>query len=206
MKNDKLHQLWRGLFLFSALASFSSINLIAQDTASSGARNNIIVSVRSDNLDVFDQSANQWQAENEKLVSELLAILTNVHSSNLQQCAAAYYLGEMRLPEASDALAANIGLHLTHPVDHLTSLMRPPAVEALVKIGNPSIPAVIRNLAESDDANVRDLSLKVLYRIDSDKDIVQLRLQKALAAEKDPQKQVRLQSALKIFAETPFVN
>ena len=74
-------------------------------------------------------------------------------------------------------------------------------MHALIKIGNPSIPAVIRNLAESDDAKVRELSLTALYHIDGDKDITQLRLQKALKAEKDLQKQARLQAALKSLSE-----
>ena len=81
-----------------------------------------------------------------------------------------------------------------------------PATQALVKIGNPAIPAVIRNLAESDDATFRRLSLSALYHIEGDKDIVQLRLQKALAAEKVSTKQVRLQSALKDLAGTSFGN
>jgi hypothetical protein len=39
--------------------------------------------------------------------------------------------------------------------------------------------------------------LQALTRIDVDKDISQLRLQKALKAEKNPQKQARLQAAIK---------
>jgi hypothetical protein len=46
--------------------------------------------------------------------------------------------------------------------------------------------------------------LKVLYRIDGDKDIVQLRLLKAIAAQKDSNKKARLQAALKSLAKTQF--
>jgi hypothetical protein len=66
-----------------------------------------------------------------------------------------------------------------------------------MRIGNPSIPAVIGNLEQSDDVKVRELSLAVLNYIDNDKDITQLRLQKALAAQNDGQKMMRLQGALK---------
>jgi hypothetical protein len=72
---------------------------------------------------------------------------------------------------------------------------------ALIEIGNPSTPAVIRNLADSDDPKVRELSLRVLTRIDNDKDISQLRLQKVLKAETDPKKQARLKAALNALAE-----
>jgi hypothetical protein len=70
-------------------------------------------------------------------------------------------------------------------------------MSALMRIGNPSIPAVIGNLEQSDDVKVRELSLAVLNYIDNDKDITQLRLQKALAAQNDGQKMMRLQGALK---------
>jgi hypothetical protein len=147
------------------------------------------------------------------MASQLLDILKSKKTSNLNQCASAYYLGEIRNPESANALADLISLRLDVSKINLIGLPEIlqkigeyPAMNALIKIGNPSIPAVIRNLAESDDAKVRELSLKILYRIDGDKDIVKLRLQKALAAQKDSQKQARLQSALKALAETSFVN
>jgi len=123
---------------------------------------------------------------------------------------AAYLLGEYRFSQAAKTLAINILWEdKVRPNTERGSEWfwdHYPAMEALIKIGNPSIPAVIRNLAGSDDVKVRELSLKVLYHIEGDKDIVQLRLQKALTAEKDLQKQARLQSALKALAETSFEN
>jgi len=74
-------------------------------------------------------------------------------------------------------------------------------MEALVKIGNPSIPVVIQNLEDSDDVQVRELSVTVIHRIEKDKDIAELRLQKALEAQTDAKKKARLQSALKSLAE-----
>src|SRR5882724_8828139 len=100
---------------------------------------------------------------------------------------AAYLLGEYRFPDAVDSLNKVITLKDNRPrfAEGFWDMF--PAMEALAKIGAPSIPAMIRNLAESDDGKVRELSLKVVHYIDKDKDIVQLRLQKALAAEKDSQ-------------------
>ena len=127
-----------------------------------------------------------------------------------EKCYVAYLLGNYRFPQAVNALAKNIALEdKIHPNQERGSEWfwdRYPVMEALIKIGNPSIPAVIRNLAESDDIKVRELSLKVLCHIEGDKDIVHLRLQKALAAEKDSPRQARLQSALKALAETSFSN
>lgn len=109
---------------------------------------------------------------------------------------AVYLLGKYRFSEAADKLASMITLQDINPQKSEKLWRGFPAEDALISIGNPSIPAVIRNLAESDDIKVRKLSLRVIYYIDNDKDIVQLRLQKALKAETNSQKQARLLSAL----------
>ncbi len=123
---------------------------------------------------------------------------------------AAYLLGEYRFPRAADGLAQRITLEdkirSTAQRSHEWFWDRYPAMEALVKIGTPSIPALIRNLEQSDDVTIRDLSLKVLYRVEGDKEITTLRLQHALNMQKDPQKQTRLQSALKSLSEMQFGN
>ena len=127
--------------------------------------------------------------------------------NNEAKCYAAYFIGEYRFSQSANNLAQVIALHedFLRPNGRIWVWGQYPAMEALIKIGNPSIPAVIRNLAESDDAKVRELSLKVLYHIEGDKDIVQLRLQKALRTETDLQKQARLQAALKNLDEISFI-
>jgi hypothetical protein len=55
---------------------------------------------------------------------------------------------------------------------------------------------LIHNLAGSDDAMTRRLSLPALGHIDADKDITRLRLQKAFKAETDATKQARLQAVM----------
>jgi len=194
----------RRLFFTSMLIfAIVGINAKAQDSPKGTIEpDEMIALISSNNLDAFDSLAAKLHTERQQSIKELLNIFEDKKSSSYQQCAAAYYLGEMRASEAADFLGTNITLNLNEPVDHLTILMLSPVVEALVKIGNPSIPAVIRNLEQSDDADVRKLSLQVLYRIDGDKDISQLRLQKALSAEKDSQKkQARLQATLKELSE-----
>jgi HEAT repeat protein len=163
--------------------------------------NEILASIRSDKSDPFDKIALKLNVERQQAVNELISIFEDKKSSNFQQCAAAYYLGEWRASEAVDALTANISLSLEQLSSDHIEVLNLSAAAALIKIGNPSIPAVIRNLLESDNPVVRKLSLQVLCRIDGDKDIVQLRLKKALAAEKDSQKQARLQAASKALTE-----
>lgn len=135
------------------------------------------------------------------------ALLTKLGSENEDvNFYAAYLLGEYRFPQAANSLARVIALK-----DKVRSTMkrksewlwdRYPAMEALIKIGNPSIPAVIRNLEESDDAEVRDLSLKVLQHIETDSEVAQLRLRRASEAQANPEKKARLQSGLQALLET----
>ena len=192
-------------FILFIVFAVMELGLQAQDE-------NVVAMARANSWEVFDKTSNDFRSGYMQHSEELFAILKDSKSSNLNRCAAAYYLGEMHVPNASGTLANSIILQFDKSqlplVKHLETIEIPEhqAMEALIKIGNPSIPAVIRNLAETDDTKVRDLSLQVLYRIDGDKDIVQLRLQKALKAEKDSQKQARLQSALKALAETSFAN
>ena len=132
---------------------------------------------------------------------ELLDLLENSNSEKMKE-SAAYLLGIYRMDAAVPMLARFIALSVKPQLqDHEALILGYPAKDALIKIGNPSIPAMIRNLTESDDAKVRDLSFQVLCRIDGDKEISQLRLQKALKMETDSQKQARLQAALKSLAE-----
>jgi len=144
----------------------------------------------------------------EKIVQYLLAILRDPEPSDSAKGYAAYYLGVLRASEATDALADHITLSLLSPgtaTGHMNIDLAPwralPAMHALHAIGTPSIPAVVRNLAESDNASVRELSLRALNNIENDKDIAMLRLQKALKAETDPKKQARLQAAIKALAD-----
>jgi hypothetical protein len=198
-KFEKSFNVCRAIFIVAfLLALFTTANMRAQSEE-------IIASIHANNLDVFEKVAGNFSSERNLLGSKLLNIFTEEKSSNLNRCCAAYYLREIHSRQAVDMLAINIALRLDTSrisVDHLPIIKGFPAKDALIEIGNPSIPAVILNLSESDDAEVRKLSLEVIERIDNDKDISILRLQKAIKAERDAQKQARLQTALKALTET----
>ena len=143
----------------------------------------------------------------------MLRIFKSKDSSDDVKGYAAYYLGILYTPEAVftsevvDTLASQMTLNLPRgghlSIDESQWRMWP-VVGALVNIGTPSIPAMIRNVSTSDDAEVVKLSLQVLCRIDGDKDIVRLRLQKALEKEPDKTKQTRLQTALTALETVKF--
>lgn len=147
-----------------------------------------------------DRLADRMKLQREKLITRLLNIFRSGGSSNDQKCVAAYYLGEMHASVAVDDLATNISLQIIPSAGYGLDIV-PSIPVALVKIGPPAIPALTKNLQESDDAKARELSLKVLCTIEGDKDVVQFRLQKALDAQTDKAKKDRLQAAIKSLPE-----
>lgn len=155
----------------------------------------------------MDRVFEQANKNRNDTIRELLAVFRDDGSSIKRKAYAAYYLGQMHAAEAVDSLAANITI--LFPISgHLyfdeANWRGPASANALVSIGIPAIPALIRNLEESDDENVRRLSLETLSRIEGDKDVVQLHLKKALEAQKDQAKKARLEAALKTLDEAKF--
>ena len=120
---------------------------------------------------------------------------------------AARMLGRYRSHDCVKALIDNLELEkqdrqlLTGLVtdEEYASLLRPIST-ALEQIGSFAIPQLIQAIATNDNIQARGQVLTVLTHIDGDKDIVELRLQKALKAEKDSQKQARLKDALKALS------
>jgi hypothetical protein len=191
------------IFVLNGKASGQETNLTYKTTPA-----DVIASVNLEwfSFSLSDRAVRNFAEDRQKLIRELLNTFNNPNASNFNRCTCALYLGEMRAADAASALAPAISLELDPHVDIKGVMLAQydPALNALVKIGSPAIPALIRNLAESGDAKVRTLSLKALHQIDNDNDIVRLRLGKALKAESDPQNQSRLRVALKAINDNPF--
>lgn len=173
--------------------------------------NDVVASVHLDGLHfrTSNQVVHNFADDRKLLINELLKTFNNPATPNYDRCTCALYLGEMRASEAAGALAASISLELDSGhliLGGIILAQYDPAFNAVVKIGCSAIPPLVRNLAESDDEKVRELSLKALCRIDGDKDISRLRLQKALKAETQPQEQAHLQRALAALDAASFPN
>jgi hypothetical protein len=171
--------------------------------------NEIMASIHTTDIYGFEAAVEKLRAERQGLGRSLSAVLNDKMSANMSRCAAAFYLGELRLTNEVDALATNISLKLDIRfimIKHLIhiDIRGHPAANALVTIGMTAVPKLVQNLANSDDPNERGLWLNVLCRIEGDKDIVQIRLQKAASAEPSAAKKARLQSALAALPTTKF--
>lgn len=151
----------------------------------------------------MDNYGDQYQDDiyyRKATISKLLSLLNDSNTHSIAKCYAATYLGMMHASEAATSLASNITIVVAQDSHHMECPpvgSFEPMSDALITIGTPSIFAVIQNLEESDDLKVRKPSLNVLIQIEGDKDIVRLRLQKALDAQSNTVKKARLQLAIK---------
>jgi HEAT repeat protein len=72
-------------------------------------------------------------------------------------------------------------------------------MDALIEIGEPAIPYLIKNILESNDDLVVNFSMSALLKIEGDDDIVQLRLRKAMESQTDEKKKARVQWILNLL-------
>jgi hypothetical protein len=76
-----------------------------------------------------------------------------------------------------------------------------PVAEALIKIGRPSIPAMLENIKAAKGENVTKLSVEVIQYVETPA-IAKMILQDAIAKEKDSAKMKILQDSLKYLKKT----
>jgi hypothetical protein len=155
----------------------------------------------------FNHVAKQFRIEQEQCGKKLLEIFKNPRSSNFNRCSAAYYLGELRFAAAANDLAADISLNLDMTrikIKDLPLVSGRPAMDALIMIGIPSVPAIIQNLASSVDEEVRKRSAHVLIEIEGDPEIAKFILRRAVAKQSDKEKQARLNDAMEAIASGSY--
>jgi len=148
-------------------------------------------------------------------VSALIAIVANdenLVTRSESVGAAMFVLGKMRAIEAAETLAANVAFpdvlpgraeylkarvrRPAYPLGHLP-LSRRPAAEALVNIGEPSLPAVIEKLATTGNVTEQVACLQVLHELRGDDSA--RALEHALACQEDPKKRERLRNSLEFL-------
>jgi hypothetical protein len=122
--------------------------------------------------------------------------------------------------EANFAIAFLLGFHrMERAVPHLSKFItletdateqsreglweRYPAAEALIHIGVPAIPEMIKNIETSDDEKVRKLSARVIRHVDG-REIAIFRLEKTIERQPDPAKKAKLKAAIKSIEELNY--
>lgn len=182
-----------------------------QRTESKGVR-----MLLSQNLRERQQGRREISQERAELVSQLSAIIDDPQNHLYRRDAvesAMTLLGELRAPEAVDVLVSHIGFpHVPHPeagelaclevdggVFGKTIGQLLPAVPALIRIGEPSVEAVIKRLSTTDNVLEIEACRAVLKKLDQSASL-RARLQKALK-HAAPAKQEQLKDTLQMLDE-----
>ncbi len=132
--------------------------------------------------------------------NELLGVLLKhlgTSSSKDVQAAAIYLIGRHRLSEGVSDLIRRIDLDTGERglAKSLPLWDRYPAMEALITIGRPSVLPAVEVLATETNDLRRDLAVKVV-RYAEDAGVAKFILERALSAEKDPNRVAKLKDAL----------
>lgn len=132
------------------------------------------------------------------------SLISQLEESNPKEAnfAIAYLLGFYRMEQSVPHLSKYIALKIEkiERVKALPLYGEYPVVEALIRIGNPAIRQMIKNIESSDDEKVRKLSARVIRYVDGP-EIAKFRLEKTIEKQSDPTKKSRLKAALESMAK-----
>ncbi|MBU1858224.1 MAG: hypothetical protein KKC28_14700 [Verrucomicrobia bacterium] len=127
------------------------------------------------------------------LQNSLIEILAQPEYSNEAKCAAAVLIGRCKIDKGLDMLSKNISLFdgSPDPIGFETF----PAKLALIRIGKPATPFMIKNLEESDNEVVRDLSAQVISAVEGSEG-GRFVIEKAIEKQTDKDKRQKLEAIL----------
>jgi len=163
-------------------------------------------------LDTLDErSRMELLSQVDEQRSEMLAVLVkhlDTSPSKNVRAAAIYLIGRYRLSDGVDQLIQHIdfdsGAAPSRGPEPLWEEY--PAVEALITIGQPSVPEVMDLLATDHNHLRRDLAVKVLRYVEGP-EVADFLLRNYLAKEKDAQRRANLRDALerlrKLIGDAP---
>jgi len=138
--------------------------------------------------------------ERSDIQGNLIYQLSNSESKEMK-FAAAFLLGRYRMEQSVGALSEFLTLEYEHktPWDREPLWGRRPIVEALIRIGRPAIPEMIKNIETSEDKKVRELSARVIRYVEGP-EVAKFILERQIEKQSDEAKQRNLREALQYIA------
>ncbi|MGH7177480.1 MAG: hypothetical protein ACREJC_08885 [Tepidisphaeraceae bacterium] len=147
------------------------------------------------------------QVERERVVQSLIESLIEPTTSTEERCYATYALGVLRAEEAVPHLTKLINLRGDGLLSGLPPFGKYPSVEALSRIGLPSVPELIDVLQDTDELLPRELALRVMRTVfsetlrdnskyDNGRVFGRFVIEQQLLRQSDEKKRARLQRAL----------
>ena len=156
------------------MASLAAVVLVLGVAMGDNSKNeekenmSLIANLQSKNASTRDDAVDAFLKDRKNSIDGLIALVAQTGDkkySDETRSAAAYLLGEIRAVEAVRALSRASANPLGPMVGFDVSRYDAPIFTALVKIGRPAVPAMIKNLEETDNANIRHNSMFVLYHV-----------------------------------------
>jgi HEAT repeat protein len=145
---------------------------------------------------------NQLTKERLDIQGNLIQLLKNSRSKDVK-FAAAFLIGLYRMERSVYSLSRYITLESESEYEYTDSSNklplwdRYPIVQALIRIGKPAVPEMIRNIQTSDDEKVRQLSARVIRYVEGP-EFGRIVIEKAIERQTDPQKKSKLEAALSL--------
>ena len=172
--------------------------------------------VESKILDINNNlSIEEWHKETLKLAHERFNIIDKLmrqlhYGKNLnkeKKIRICYLLGKYRASRATMDLLNIITLedqNVTEEDTRFPLWRKYPAYEALIKIGVPTIPRILKKLETESDLLAMRLEVAVIYWVYG-KEIAKIILDKALAKQTDTQKAKNIKKAMRLIKWSPYV-
>jgi len=186
------------------MCSFIIIFTSFDSTSSCGDEN--MTGFDLEKLRVFDRMSklereaflSDLEKERHAILEGLLVGLGSEHEQ-IRFCSA-YLLGHYRFNQAAGSLADVVTMENPELTRNTREQRwgRYPAVEALIRLGKPSVPPMISNLETSDDEHVRGLSARVIYHVEGP-ELARIVVEMAITKQPDPVKKKRLETALSLL-------
>ena len=180
--------------VLSVIANFSLFNLLLDDDS---AGDKMVDKITLENCEqTYDEMSKQWTSTKELLINGLGSEDQTVRFTS------ACLIGLYRYSEAVHSLSSQIAMEDVNVDRRISKREHPwgryPAIEALIHIGKPSTPAMLRNLATSKDAHVRGLSARVIYYVEGETAGKKI-LEDAIEKQAELPKKQRLESSLPLI-------
>ena len=139
--------------------------------------------------------------ERADIQSNLIYQLNSSHSVEIKS-ASAFLLGLYRMEQSVHELSKFITLEDSQNAKWKREPLwdRYPVVEALIRIGKPSIPEMLKNIKTSNDQKVVELSIRVIRYVEGP-EIGRIILEKELEKQTGPQDKAKYNLAIKNFDE-----
>lgn len=176
----------RNRFIVPIIVLAAAVTLFMAAKGEAETTPTLVDDLRSNDPKVRDSAVDELLNSRKAMIDQLLPLVDPDNSrqySDDTRCAAAYLLGELRAVEAVPVLSKAMRDPPGRKMIESISRYDAPIFTALVKIGRPAVPAMIENLENSENVNIRhDSALVIGHILGGTKHLLEL-LDKLIKAE-----------------------